>query len=255
MKLLETQGLTKYFGKLAAVSKFDFSIDEGELRGLIGPNGSGKSTLFGLLSGFHKADEGKVIWQGLEFTKKAPHARVKLGIGRTFQSNVLYDDLTALENVIIACHLHLGTNLWQQFFRLPKTIEKEKGMEKRAWELLELMGMPDKANVMAKDLPHGYQRCLGIAIGLATQPKLLMLDEPVAGLNTMETNDVMDRIIKLNKGGLTVLLVEHNMQTVMRCCRKITVINFGQKIAEGTPEEITKNQDVIEAYLGHREIC
>jgi len=252
VKLLETIGVTKQFGKLLAVDNLDMSIESGELRGLIGPNGSGKSTLFNLISGFYGATSGKVIWQGHDITKKSPDKRTRMGITRTFQANVLFQEQTAWQNVIVACHLHLGTNLWQQFLRGPGTVVKEKAIQKRALGLLESMDMADKADIVANDLPHGYQRRLGIAIALATEPKLLMLDEPGAGLNTTEAVDLMDRVRKLNEAGITILLVEHNMRSIMSVCRKITVINFGEKIAEGTPEEITQNESVIEAYLGHR---
>jgi len=250
MNILELAGLRKQFGELVAVDDIELSIEEGEIRGLIGPNGSGKTTLFNLITGFIRPTRGKVIWQGHDITAQSPHAIAKKGLARTFQLTTLFKDMTALQNVVIACHLHTETGLSQQFLRTARTRNKERAIEEKAMGLLETMGIADVKDEIAGELPHGHQRALGIAIALATEPKLLLLDEPVTGMNPIETRETMDRIRMLRDRGITILLVEHDMRAVMTTCEKITVMNFGKKIAEGTPEEVSKHEEVIEAYLG-----
>lgn len=250
MNILELVGLRKQFGELVAVDDIELSIEEGEIRGLIGPNGSGKTTLFNLITGFIRPTRGKVIWQGHDITAQSPHAIAKKGLARTFQLTTLFKDMTALENVVIACHLHTETRLSQQFLRTARTRNKERAIEEKAMGLLETMGIADVKDEIAGELPHGHQRALGIAIALATEPKLLLLDEPVTGMNPIETRETMDRIRMLRDHGITILLVEHDMKAVMTTCEKITVMNFGKKIAEGIPEEVSKHEEVIEAYLG-----
>lgn len=250
MNILELVGLRKQFGELVAVDDIELSIEEGEIRGLIGPNGSGKTTLFNLITGFIRPTRGKVIWQGHDITAQSPHAIAKKGLARTFQLTTLFKDMTALQNVVIACHLHTETGLSQQFLRTARTRNKERAIEEKAMGLLETMGIADVKDEIAGELPHGHQRALGIAIALATEPKLLLLDEPVTGMNPIETRETMDRIRMLRDHGITILLVEHDMKAVMTTCEKITVMNFGKKIAEGIPEEVSKHEEVIEAYLG-----
>jgi len=250
MNILELAGLRKQFGELVAVDDIELSIKEGEIRGLIGPNGSGKTTLFNLITGFIRPTRGKVIWQGHDITAQSPHAIAKKGLARTFQLTTLFKDMTALQNVVIACHLHTETGLSQQFLRTARTRNKERAIEEKAMGLLETMGLADVKDEIAGELPHGHQRALGIAIALATEPKLLLLDEPVTGMNPIETRETMDRIRMLRDHGITILLVEHDMKAVMTTCEKITVMNFGKKIAEGIPEEVSKHEEVIEAYLG-----
>jgi len=250
MNILELAGLRKQFGELVAVDDIELSIEEGEIRGLIGPNGSGKTTLFNLITGFIRPTRGKVIWQGHDITAQSPHAIAKKGLARTFQLTTLFKDMTALQNVVIACHLHTETGLSQQFLRTARTRNKERAIEEKAMGLLETMGIADVKDEVAGELPHGHQRALGIAIALATEPKLLLLDEPVTGMNPIETRETMDRIRMLRDRGVTILLVEHDMRAVMTTCEKITVMNFGKKIAEGIPEEVSKHEEVIEAYLG-----
>lgn len=250
MNILELAGLRKQFGELVAVDDIELSIEEGEIRGLIGPNGSGKTTLFNLITGFIRPTRGKVIWQGHDITAQSPHAIAKKGLARTFQLTTLFKDMTALQNVVIACHLHTETGLSQQFLRTARTRNKERAIEEKAMGLLETMGLADVKDEIAGELPHGHQRALGIAIALATEPKLLLLDEPVTGMNPIETRETMDRIRMLRDHGITILLVEHDMKAVMTTCEKITVMNFGKKIAEGIPEEVSKHEEVIEAYLG-----
>lgn len=250
MNLLELLSLRKQFGELVAVDDVSLGIEEGEIRGLIGPNGSGKTTLFNSITGFIRPTRGKVIWQGHNITGQSSHTIAMKGITRTFQLTTLLKEMTALKNVIMACHLHTNMGLFEQFLRSARTHNKEKAVEEKAMGLLEIMGIADMKDEIAGELPHGYQRALGIAIALATEPKLLLLDEPVTGMNPVEKKEMMDRVRMLRDSGITIMLVEHDMRTVMGTCEKITVMNFGKKIAEGSPEEVTKNKDVIEAYLG-----
>lgn len=250
MKLLELIDLQKQFGELMAIDNVNLVISEGEIHGLIGPNGSGKTTLFNLITGFLKPTKGKIIWQGKDITGLSPYNVVKRGIGRSFQANVLLSNHTVLQNVSMACHLHTQIGLFKQFLKTSGASKKEKVVEKKSKELLKLMGLAGMENELAGKLPQGHQRSLGIAIALATEPKLLLLDEPVAGLNSTETNVMMKTIRTIRSRNVTIVLVEHDMKAVMSTCEKITVLNFGQKIAEGLPKEISTNKDVIEAYLG-----
>ncbi len=250
MAILQLSGLSKNFGSLVAVNHFDLSIEEGEIRGLIGPNGSGKTTLFNLITGFIRPTRGRVTWRGHDITHQSPDAIAEKGLARTFQLTTLFKEMTALQNVVIACHLHIGLGLFQQFSGTARTREREKEIEEKALGLLETMGIADVKDEIAGELPHGHQRVLGIAIVLATEPKLLLLDEPVSGMNPTETRDTMHRIEMLRDRGITILLVEHDMKAVMTTCDKITAMSFGEKIAEGGPEEISQHEQVIEAYLG-----
>jgi len=251
MNKLEIRGLRKQFGGLVAVNDIDLELEEGEIRGLIGPNGSGKTTLFNLISGFLRPTKGKVIWRGKDITGNPAHSIVKEGIVRTFQLTTLLKDMTALQNVVIGCHLHIEMGLFEQVFGTARRREKEKAVIERAVGLLKTMGIEDVKDEPAGALPHGYQRLLNIAIALASEPKLLLLDEPTTGMNPVETQELMDRIKMLrDESGITIILVEHDMKAVMGTCEKITVLDFGKKIAEGSPEEVSKNEKVIEAYLG-----
>ena len=251
MSLLTLKGLRKQFGGLVAVNDLDLTVEEGEIRGLIGPNGSGKTTLFSLISGFLQPTRGKVIWRGKDITGKPAHSIVKEGLVRTFQLTTLLKDMTALENVVIGCHLHLGMGLFEQVFGSARKREKERAVVERASGLLKTMGIEAVADEPAGALPHGYQRVLNIAISLASKPKLLLLDEPTTGMNPVETQELMDKIKMLrDELGITMILVEHDMKAVMGNCERITVMDFGKKIAEGSPEEVCRNEHVIEAYLG-----
>jgi len=256
MNMLELVGLRKQFGELVAVDDFDLAVEVGEISGLIGPNGSGKTTLFNVVSGFLGPTKGRVIWQGEDITGKPPHIIVRKGLARTFQLTTLLQDMTALQNVIIAHHLKAGSGPLQQFLRTARQLEREKTIKNKATNLLEIMGIASVKDEIAGELPHGYQRALGIAVALATEPKMLLLDEPVTGMNPIETREMMARIKQVRDSGVTILLVEHDMKAVMTTCEKITVMNFGKKIAEGTPHEVCGNKEVIEAYLGaEEEVC
>ncbi|UCF90106.1 MAG: ABC transporter ATP-binding protein [Desulfobacterales bacterium] len=256
MALLELKGLSKLFGLNAAVNTLDMRVEEGQIHGLIGPNGSGKTTVFNLISGFLRPSKGKIVWQGRDITLLPTYKVAKLGLGRTFQLTALFKEMTALQNVVLSCHLHTGVNLWQQFWRNKKTQRKEKAVEQRAMALLEQMGIADKAHERAADLPHGHAAALGIANALATEPKMILLDEPVGGMNPTETTDTMERIKAVRDQGITILLVEHDMNAVMSTCDEITCINFGCKIAEGAPQNVCSHPEVIKAYLGEEiNIC
>jgi len=251
MSLLKLKGLGKEFGGLVAVNDIDLELEQGEIRGLIGPNGSGKTTLFNLISGFLPPTRGKVKWQGKDITGNPTHRIVKEGIARTFQLTKLLKDMTALQNVIIGCHLHVGMGFIEQIFSAAARVEKQSGIREKALALLELIGIENVKDELAGSLPHGYQRALNIAIALATDPKLLLLDEPTTGMNPVETEKLMGTIKLLrDEKDITIFLVEHDMKAVMRYCDKITVMSFGVKIAEGSPEEVSSNEEVIEAYLG-----
>lgn len=250
MAMLELMGVTKSFGKLTAVNDVKLTVEQGELRGLIGPNGSGKTTLFNLITGFLKPTKGKIIWKGEDITRKSPHARAEKGIVRTFQITTLLKDMTAAQNVNIAHHCHLGISLFQQFLGARKMRGRERLIEEKTLEILEKLGIGSVRDETAGNLPHGHQEVLALAIAIATEPELLLLDEPVTGMNPAEKMAMMQKISMLNENGITILLVDHDMRAVMGTCRTITALNFGQIIAEGTPEEICKNGDVVEAYLG-----
>ncbi len=251
MALLEITALTKHFGGLAAVNSFDFSVKEREIFGLIGPNGAGKTTVFNLINGVFPPTSGSIYFRGEDITGFRPDQVAMKGLARTFQATTLFSLFPSLANVVMGAHLHAGMNLFGTLFNTRRSRRKEKEVLDRVMEIINLLELGDWADVPAQDLPHGHQRALGIAIALATGPKMLMLDEPVTGMNPEETTHMMGLIRKIrDERGLTIVLVEHDMQAVMGLCDRITVLSFGQKLAEGTPEEIQNNKNVIEAYLG-----
>jgi len=250
MPLLELRALTKKFGGLFAVSEVDIDVNEGEIRGLIGPNGAGKSTLFNSITGFFKPTSGTVTFNGEDITALRSDQVAGRGLARTFQSTILFTQLTVMDNLLAAVHLKTNIGLFGGLFNPPSTRSRASISAQRAEELVEFMGLGDLKSLEAGSLPHGHQRILGVAVALATEPKMLMLDEPVTGMNAEETDSV--RRIR-SELGITVLLVEHDMRAVMGLCDYITVMDFGKKIAEGTPEKIRENPAVIEAYLGAEE--
>lgn len=255
MSLLEVKELTKNFGGLAAVSNVDFAIEENELVGLIGPNGAGKTTFFNLLTGVYVPTEGtieleidnkKVLLNG-----KAPYKITDLGLARTFQNIRLFKELTVIDNVLIAMHSTVGESTFHSLLRTPTYYRKEAEMREKALELLAIFELEKKYDVLAKNLPYGEQRRLEIVRALATDPKILFLDEPAAGMNPQETAELTALIRKIQKDfKITVVLIEHDMSLVMNVCERIYVLEYGRLLAKGTPEEIQKNPAVIKAYLG-----
>jgi branched-chain amino acid transport system ATP-binding protein len=249
--LLQTQRLRKEFGGLVAVDDVDFNVPENGIVSLIGPNGAGKTTFFNMLTGVYKPTAGRVVFAGEDMTSKPPHAFTHRGIGRTFQNIRLFQNMTALENVLVGMHVRLKGNLFEAIVRTPRVRKEETAARKRARELLEFSGLVRKEGVIGRNLSYGDQRRLEVARALATQPKLLLLDEPTAGMNPQETADFTTFVVRLRQElQLAVLLIEHDMRVVMGISDRVTVLDYGEKIAEGTPQEIQKNDRVIEAYLG-----
>lgn len=247
--LLETKKLTKRFGGLTVMNGLDFTVKEGEIMGLLGPNGAGKSTFFNLVTGVFFPTSGQVLYDGKDITKKRPHQVASMGIGRTYQLNPLFGDFTVFENVTMAHHLHPHSTTLDVYFNTKKYRDNEKAVAISADEILEFLGLSHMRNELAKNLPHGYQKILGVARALATKPRLIMLDEPLGGMNPEEIAFSIDAIAKMRDQGITVLVVEHNMQ-VLSILDRVTVISFGEKIFEGTPEEVREDKTVIETYFG-----
>jgi len=251
---LETKGLTKRFGGLMAVNQFDMYVNKGEIVGLIGPNGAGKTTIFNLITGFIRLTKGQIIFDGKDITRKKPHQVARLGIGRTFQLNPLFADFTVLQNVSASFHLHPRSSLLDIYFNTKKYRRNEAYILEQSLEIMRLVGLDKVKDELAKNLPHGYQKMLGIARALAVKPKLLLLDEPIAGMNPDEIEFTMTGIEKTKQQGTTIVVVEHNMR-IMDLCDRVVVINFGQKIAEGRPKEVRENEEVTRAYFGDEHVA
>ncbi len=249
--MLEVSGIWKTFGGIVALMDISFTVKKGEIKAIIGPNGAGKTTLFNVITGVYTPDRGSIKFNGELISKMSSHKIAMKGVSRTFQNVELFGHMTVLENVMVGRHARTKSGFISSGLKLPSTVREEKSIREKAQEILDYVGLGRRANELASSLPIGEQRILEIARALATEPKLILLDEPASGLNEAETKSLSRFIVKMrDELGITVILVEHDMGLVMDISETIVVINFGEKLAEGTPEEIRNNKLVIDAYLG-----
>lgn len=250
MKLLQVDNLTKRFGGLVAVNGLDFHLDEGEILGLIGPNGAGKTTVFSMITGAFPPSLGAIFFKDKRITGLKPNRIARLGAVRTFQLTNLFPEMTVLQNVILGTHHKSGIGMFQFLYSGSRVRKNEALAREQATKVIDFMDLIDQIGILAKNLPHGQQRRLEMAIALAADPKLLLLDEPLQGMNQDEVRDMLTRIEKIRSGGTSILLVEHNMKAVTNICDRLVVLDFGRKLDEGPPTTVMKNKAVIEAYLG-----
>lgn len=248
--LLEVNSISKRFGGIRALTNVSLKINQGEILGLIGPNGSGKTTLFNVITGFYHCDNGKVLFKGEDITGQSSHIIAKKGVVRSFQHLALWRDFSVFDNVQIPLLMKSGLNLFGSLFTTPSYKFRKKKIAEEVMEILQFVGMEQRRDQLADTLSHGYQRTLSLAIGLATRPPLLLLDEPVTALNPERVKHIMTLLNRLREQGSSILIIEHNMRAIFKICDRIVVINTGNKIAEGTPQEIRENKEVIAAYLG-----
>ncbi|WP_066288041.1 ABC transporter ATP-binding protein [Bacillus sp. FJAT-29937] len=251
--VLEIKNISKNFGGISALTDVTFSVNEGEIFGLIGPNGAGKTTMFNMITNLFPPTSGEITFSGDTITGIKPHLITEKGICRTFQNIRLFPQMTSLENVMVGGHSRIKSGVLSSVLRTKEQRNEEGRLQETAKELLELVGLTDEIETAAENLAYGQQRRLEIARALASNPKLLLLDEPAAGMNETETASLFGLIKKIQARGITVLIIEHDMPLVMKLCDRIMVLNFGKKLAEGTPAEIQNNEAVIEAYLGSEE--
>lgn len=254
MALLELRNVAKDFGKLQAVSDLDFSVERGEIHSLIGPNGAGKTTVFNLITGALPVTRGTILFNGEEITGLQPHRVTQKGIARSFQQTFLFMEQTVLENVLIGFHMHRRAGVLHEFLHTGRARKTDEECRRQALEIVEFMGLGELKNELAGNLPHGHQRALGVSIALACNPTLLLLDEPVTGMNPIETAEMVERIRKIRERGITVIIVEHDMKVVMGISDMTTVLNYGRKIARCLPHEIRQHKEVVEAYLGKEDL-
>ena len=253
MPLLELRGVTKNFGKLQAVSDLDFIVDKGAIHSLIGPNGAGKTTVFNLITGTFPVTSGKILFDGVDITRLEPHQIAQRGVSRSFQQTYLFMQSTVLENVLIGLHMRSHAGAFYEFLHFPSARRVDSDARREALDIIDFMGLGALRNELAGNLPHGHQRALGVSIALACNPVLLLLDEPVTGMNPTETAEMVERIKGIRDRGVTVILVEHDMRVVMGISDRITVLNYGKKIVDCLPHEVRQNREVVEAYLGREE--
>jgi branched-chain amino acid transport system ATP-binding protein len=250
MALLELRNVKKAFGSLIALDHINLDVNRGEVLGIVGPNGSGKTTLLNIISGFYHPTEGSIVYKGHKTQGLRPDRIAARGIVRTFQQNVVYSDCGAVENILRTSYLSCKTNLWQSFFGSKSYVKEEQDILQEAINISKTFGLDSFVDTLAGSLPHGKQRSLGMAMALAAKPDLLLLDEPLAGMDASETEAVAKNIQNIISRGVTVMMVEHNIKSVIRLCPRIIVLDFGHKIADGKPDEVLNRQDVVEAYLG-----
>ncbi|MGN1400933.1 MAG: ABC transporter ATP-binding protein [Bacillus sp. (in: firmicutes)] len=251
--VLDIRNISKHFGGISALTDISFTVEQGEIHGLIGPNGAGKTTLFNVITNVYLPSGGEIIFNGENITGLKSHKITSSGICRTYQNIKLFPQMTVLENVMVGGHSQSSAGVLRSVFRMPSQKQEEGQLRAIAEELLEMVGLSSQINMISENLSYGQQRRVEIARALASKPRLLLLDEPAAGMNEKETDSLYDLIKRVQQRGITVLIIEHDMPLVMKLCDRITVLNFGKKLAEGTPDEIQDNSAVVEAYLGVEE--